>query len=130
MDATLYYSLACSHCIRFLKLLDSLPDVSKRVRRIQVGRRAPRNLLMVPAIVIGSGNPIYGEKAFEWLKNESSQGVKPFTLADQASPNAGMAFTFLEDETPTAGVETAPPSGLDALIAQRNAEVAGPIARA
>lgn len=130
MEATLYYSLACRHCVTFLKLLDSLPEVSKRVNRIQVGRRAPRTLVMVPAIVIGNSTPLYGEKAFEWLKNESGQGVRPFALGDTASPASGIQFTFLGDDVGTADVEVAPPSGLDALIAQRNAEVAGPIARA
>jgi hypothetical protein len=130
MEATLYYSLRCPHCVTFLKLLDSLPEVSKNVRRVQVGRRTPYNLIMVPAIVVGNGAPIYGKQAFDWLKRESSQGVRPFALADQASPAAGMSYTFLEEDAGNSGVETAPPSGLDALIAQRNAEIAGPIARA
>jgi hypothetical protein len=131
METTvLYYNLACKHCVTFIKLLDGLPEISKRVHRVQVGRNAPHNLLMVPAIVIGNSRPLYGEQAFEWLKRESQTSVKPFALGDQASPTAGIHYTFLDDEAASVGVEAPPANSLDALVAQRNAEIARPIARA
>ena len=130
MEATLYHSLMCPHCTTFLRLLDRLPEVSGRVRRVQVGRVPPRSLRMVPAIVTGDGSPLYGEEAFDWLKRESTHAVQPFALGDQTSPNAGVQFTFLGDDVGTAGVDAPPASGLDALIARRNAEVSHPVARA
>lgn len=127
---TLYYNLACKHCVTFIKLLDGLPEISKRVRRVQVGRNAPRNLLAVPAVVIGSARPLYGEQAFAWLKRESQTSIKPFALADQASPTAGVHYTFLDDDMASVGVEAPPANSLDALVAQRNADIPRTIARA
>lgn len=130
METVLYYSLSCPHSVAFLKLLDALPEISKRVRRVQVGRNAPRKLHMVPAIVIGNGSPLYGERAFRWLKRESQVSVKPFTLNDQTSPTASINYTFLDEEPASVGVDAPPATSLDALVAQRNAKVARPVARA
>lgn len=130
METVLYYSPACPHCVTFIRLLDSLPEISRNVQRVRVGRRNPRNLRMVPAIVVGNSEPLYGKKAFEWLKRESSRTVQPFALADQASPAAGIQYTFLGNEEESDAAQMPPASGLDALIAQRNAEIAQPVARA
>ncbi|GAQ93199.1 hypothetical protein KFL_013560020 [Klebsormidium nitens] len=90
--------------------------------RVQVGRNRPHDLRMVPAIVIGNSSPLYGERAFQWLKRESQVSVKPFALGDQASPIAGINYTFLDEDPASVGVDAPPATSLDALVAQRNAE--------
>lgn len=67
---TLVYSEQCPNCVRFIDALGRTSAVS-HVTLVDVARLPPQQrsqVSAVPALVLDSGETVYGTKAFEWLK--------------------------------------------------------------
>lgn len=90
---TLVYSPQCPNCVRFLDAL-SRTSVSGEVSVVdvhQLSADAVARLVAVPALLVNGTTPLYGTKAFEWLKDyEGDAELDPFPTG-----HSGLAFSDL-----------------------------------
>lgn len=102
---SLVYSEQCPNCIRFIDAMKRTTAASQ-VTLVDVNRLTPDQLQRVqavPALVLESGQTMYGTKAFEWLKQYEADvelegfcgnGTLPFSDVANATGYATYAEGF------------------------------------
>jgi hypothetical protein len=87
-----------------------MPQLDGEVKKVMISTsNPPRGLRMVPALVpAGRNKPLYGDRAFTWLRVQAKSLVAPYTAKADVQGGDGMEYTFLDDQGSVSGAAGAP----------------------
>jgi hypothetical protein len=90
MLATVYYTARCMNCTRFLQALGRSPSARSSVAVVDIDQTPVRGIQYVPTVVLNTGEMYVGTKAFEWLRQHTTDAVL------EAAPDSGCGLAFSE----------------------------------